>query len=288
MSSERADSRDYVTPFDISVACDVPRDLELPRDLPEEFAGLFLPRDSGAFGLPRFAPCMLILTRAELWIVPRRAEHTRIPLASLEALECGRILLLGWIGFQWSGFERTLRYNRHAANIVERFLGRLKMSWLPAAVVQQGVEPRVYGAEADLKFGYARSAELLSGERIVTEFFQPSTCRTEGHLGFRHRKRVPGDLLLLTDRRFLWITERRQSAYVPYGTIGRSAPAPALRQIRHEVLDGGSSLEIDMHAGTFWRVPLAPEMSEEAKKFAEEVTRAIRLFPTSRPGCLLR
>jgi hypothetical protein len=109
----------------------VPPDFELPPSLPPEFTGLFLPRDGGWFGLHRCPPRILILAESSLWIVPRQTTlYARVPLDQLDILEFGRILLLGWIGLQWDSRFETLPYNRHAAATVEKFLDRLKVSWL--------------------------------------------------------------------------------------------------------------------------------------------------------------
>jgi hypothetical protein len=228
MSWGRADSRDYITPFSIFGASDVPPDFELPPDLPGELMGLFLPRDVGWFALRASPPRLLILAGNSVWIVPRKTtRHTRIPLDRLEVLECGRILLLGWIGLHWEGREETLPYNRQAAVTVERFLDRLKDAWLGQPLPGARNEARAYGAELNLKFGNAICPELRPDERVAVQFFHPSICHERHRFGFRRQTRSAGDWVVLSNLRALWITERHRAGYEPYGTVSRSAPARA-------------------------------------------------------------
>jgi hypothetical protein len=274
MSWGRADSRDYIAPFSIFGSSDVPPDFELPPNLPPEFSGLFLPQDGAWFGRHRRPPRILILAERSVWIVPRQtARYIRVPLDQLEILECGRILLLGWIGLQWEGGAETLPYNRHAATTVERFLDRLKVLWLgqTPALTQSGA--RAYGAEPDLKFGYAQAAEMPRRERVAVQFFHQSACLTKRRLGLRRQTRSPGDLVILSDRRLLWITERHKGQYEPYGTVSRSAPIGAIQDIRFGLDEGKANLECLLRSGTVWRVALNDGEEDAARAFAEDAIR---------------
>jgi len=120
MSWRGADSRDYIIPFSIFREADLPSDFMLPPEMPREFAGIFLPQDRAAFAVRSFPPCLIILADEKIWIITRRStEPTSIPLARLDVLECGRILLLGWLDLQWAGASQTVRYNRRSAPTVE-------------------------------------------------------------------------------------------------------------------------------------------------------------------------
>lgn len=267
MSWGRTDSRDYITPFTMLGSADIPADFHLPPELPEEFSGVFLPQESARIGLNRCPPHVLIVANSILWILTRRSvESTCVPLPNLEALECGRILLLGWICFRWNGSEEVLRYNRHGAATVERFLSRLKVLWL--AKTCGSPRPQSFGDEPDLKFCYATSAELLMDEKPVVQFFHPSACRLERRFGFRHETRLAGDLLMLSDRRLLWITDRYRSAHDPYGTVSRSTPLSAIVGVRSRRIDSGTEIEIALRSGTAWRVPLDEGRESSASAFA--------------------
>ncbi len=271
------DSRDYITPFSIFNVDDVPPDFDLPPELPGQFTGLFLPQDAGWFALRRFPPRLVILAGDAVWIVPRKTTRaTRIALDRLETQECGRILLLGWIGLQWEGRAETLHYNRHAAFTVERFLDRLKDAWLGQGLPIMRTEARAYGAELDLKFGQAKCPELRRDERVAVHFFHPSLCLEKHRFGFRRQARSAGDLVILSNLRVLWITERHRAGYEPYGTVSRSAPVCAIQSIRSRLSEGKTSLECLLRCGTVWEVPLNHGEEEAAMAFAQDATHLVR------------
>jgi hypothetical protein len=122
------DSRDYICPLTINCLSDVPADFETPPGLPASACGLFLPRsDPDWLGRSAHPPSVVLLDRDFLFVIPHpaaRAHTVRWPLHELESIECGRILLLGWIRLKsWEG-QQFLPYNRRSAPIVERFLLR--------------------------------------------------------------------------------------------------------------------------------------------------------------------
>jgi len=275
MSWRGADSRDYIIPFSIFREADFPSDFTLPPGMPREFAGIFLPQDRAAFSLRSFPPCVIILADATIWIVTRRSvEHTAIPLARLEVLECGRILLLGWIGLLWDRGSQTVRYNRRSAPIVEKFLCTLKMSWLRSAFTSPIQSSQIFGPEPNLKFHNAASTELLADEARLLQFFQPPICSTRRRFGLRRETRKAADLLVLSDRRLLWMTDRRQSAQEQYGTVGKSAALRALKEVRANRSAGGVTIDIGLRSGTLWSVPVSEAWEDEAKAFAEMVGHA--------------
>jgi len=276
MSRKGADSRDYIIPFGIFREADVPCDFTLPPGMPGEFVGIFLPQDRAARALRRFPPCAVVLAGAAIWIVTRHStDYTVVPLASLEALECGRMLLLGWIGLQWNGGSQTLRYNRRTAPTVEEFLQRLKASWFKGMLGAPGEDARTFGIEPNLKFRNAASDELIPDEAPLLQFFQPPVCRMERHFGFRREIRKPGDFLILSNRRLLWITDRHRSVQDQYGSVARSAAVPALQRVRSNYVDGGLVIEIGLRSGALWSVPVAGKREDEAKAFTDMAGRAV-------------
>jgi hypothetical protein len=209
------DSRDYIWALTIHNASDVPADFGAPPAISDLVAGVFLPQSAPDWLRRRAYPArVLLLTHEALWVIahPRaKEEDLVIPLRDLEGLECGRILLIGWIGLRWGGLQRDLGYNRRGSQIVERFLTRLKASWLTGEI-QPAVElpaRRDYGTAVIDKFAYALETELIDNqERPLIRFFHPSIRRVRRYW-FSKETQSAGDLILLTDRRVLWITERR-------------------------------------------------------------------------------
>ncbi|MCW5978352.1 MAG: hypothetical protein KIT09_09760 [Bryobacteraceae bacterium] len=274
MPRRPTDSRDYVTPFGVSTAADAPRDFRLPAGLAAEFTGLFLPRDGGVFGPRGSPPSLLIVSGGVLWVLTRQsADRVRIPLPRLETLECGRLLLLGWIALHWDGHRRELRYNRREAAPVEWFLAEIKASWFAGVFAAPDRDARSFGMQPALKFRHARSIELLPGETPLIEIYDAPARTTVRRFGFRREIRPPGNLLLLTDRRILWIGDGYRSISDPYGTVSRSAPLSAVEALRLCRLDGGAAIEIVMHSGKLWRVSLKEAQEHSVRAFADAVAR---------------
>lgn len=279
------DSRDYICAFTIGSLPDVPADFGVREELSNLAAGLFLPQsDPDWLGRRAYPARILLLTPDSLRVVPHPSSNARgasVPLRELDVLECGRILLLGWIRLRWDGNEQTLRYNRRTALPVERFLARLKTCWLRP---ESGLHPPVgndYPPALTDKFKYALATEMIDDERTVACFFRPATRRTRRRFLARETWSA-GDLLLLTNRRVLWITDRREAAYEPHGTISRSAPLAALVEIRDRLSCRESRLEIVLSSGGIWHVPIGESWLRGAAIFAKMVCAGV--FPSLRSG----
>jgi len=155
------------------------------------------------------------------------------------------------------------------------------MSWLRGACTCPNQRSQKFGPEPNLKFRDAASTEMLAGEVRLLQFVQPPLCRTRRRFALRRETRNAGDLLMLSDRRLLWITDRRQSTQEQYGTVGKSAALPALKEVRANESDGGLSIDIGLRSGTLWSVPVAEEWEDEAMAFAEMVGRAVHAWDRS-------
>jgi len=276
------DSRDYVCAFAINGTGDVPADFESPPAVSDLLAGSFLPQSEPDWLRRRAYPArILLLTRDALWVIPHsRAKEQKflIPLRDLETLECGRILLLGWVGFRWGDVQQVLPYNRRCSLTVERFLTRLKTRWFTQEAHQPEAElplHRDYGAALNQKFEYALEAEMIDDdERPLIRFFQPSIRRVRRRF-FRYETWSAGDLVLLSRRRVLWITERRGAAYEPYGTVSYSAPLAALVDVRYRPAEDRPQLQVCLRSGESWQLPLDDGNEAEAQSFADAMRRAL-------------
>jgi hypothetical protein len=142
--------------------------------------------------------------------------------------------------------------------------------WLPARPQADVRLPSIFGAPLNVKFGYARSAELVLGDSPLAQFFQPAVCSTRRLLWFHQKSWSAGDLVAATSRRLLWITERRHGRYERYGTISHWAPLAAVAEVQCARADNGSELRITFRSGGSWRIPLG-ENEEEARAFAAAV-----------------
>jgi len=278
------DSRDYIWALTIHNASDVPADFGAPPAISDLVAGVFLPQSEPDWLRRRAYPArVLLLTHEALRVIahPRaKEEDLVIPLRDLEGLECGRILLIGWIGLRWGGLQRDLGYNRRGSQIVERFLTSLKASWL-AGEIQPAVElpaRRDYGKALADKFAYALETELIDNqERPLARFFHPSIRRARRW--FRKETRSAGDLILLTERRVLWITERRGVTRAAYGTVSYSAPFAAVADVSYRRPEREPELSIYLRSGESWRVPLDEGDETDAQIFADVIREALRRRP---------
>jgi hypothetical protein len=280
------DSRDYIWALTINNAGDVPADFDPPAAISDLVAGVFLPQSEPDWLRRRAYPArILLLTHEALWVVahPRAKEQTLVvPLRDIAALECGRILLIGWIGLRWGGLQQELGYNRRGSLIVEKFLATLKASWLATEIQQTEIElpgRRDYGTAPGSKFEYALETELIDDqERPRIRFFHPSILRARrGSFRnvFRKETRSAADLILLTQRRLLWITEHRGATCTPYGTVSCSAPFTAVADVSCQRAEHEPELRISLRSGEIWRLPLDDSDETEARLFAEVIRSAL-------------
>jgi len=241
MTLPATDSRHYIVILELRSAEDCPPDFELPDSLAGFDAGLFLPGDA-------WPPRVLLLERGALTIVshPSSAEPVhRWDMRQISSVESGHMLLKGWLRFTGSGFDYTVRYNTRGLPAVGRFMARFRSAFLRGARVRDAREVQI-GERLDIKFANALEAELDAAETLCRQFFQPPEVSK--------RRRLPGDLLALTDRRLLWITDRENGFRSRYGSIASYAPLDAVSHIALAP-DG---LQVDLNGSARWQVPIAP------------------------------
>ena len=265
------DSRHYTISFALQSLSEVPSDFDLPFDLGALEAGVFLPQDDADWlGRRKYPARVFLLTEREAVVAAHPAAGEpliRVPLNLIGSVECGRILLLGWIAFSWAGGNRNLPYNTRTRGPVEVYMERFMDRWLPAAPGPQERRHNAARKPLNLKFEYARSAALLPGEAPLVQFFRPVSCTTR-RLGVLRRKTwSAGDLLMATSRRLLWITERNKGQYEAYGTVSHSVPLASIADLRTKWAADRGALEIVACSGISWHIPLRDGDEPEAREF---------------------
>jgi hypothetical protein len=274
------DSRQYLFAYLIRSLDDVPADFPIPVGDSGFQLGLFLPRDEPDwFGRSAYPTRILLLSGRAIVILshPKMSEPViRIPLEELPFAEAGHMLLIGWLRFVVKGSEHELSYNTRSARPVEEFLRILRAEYLPGTLDMNPGGPLGFGGPLDLKFRNAEYFELDAGERVLFRFFSPTTKKIRRHWIFRWESWVPGDLVALTNRRVLWITDRVQERYAAYGTVTRSAPVGALTQLTCQGTSEDCALLVAFSSEASWRIPLPLEMQAEAHRFAEEGRSVVR------------
>lgn len=276
------DSRDYISAFLINAVADVPGDFESLPEIPDLIAGLFLPQSELDWLRRRAHPArVLLLTSGALWVIPHsqsKDQRLRIPLRDLQILECGRILLLGWIGLRWGDLQQRLSYNRRGSPAVEKFLTRLKARWLTDTGNQTKIEAPShgdYGAVLTGKFKHALATEMIDDvERPLIRFFHPSIRRVRRRF-FRYETWSAGDLIAVSQRRVLWITERRATMFEPYGTVSYSAPLAELLDVDCCPVERGLQLRVRLRSGQSWQFPFENSDEADAQSFAHAIRTAL-------------
>ncbi|HTX37912.1 MAG TPA: hypothetical protein VME43_22940 [Bryobacteraceae bacterium] len=272
------DSRQYILALELRALDDCPADFAVPPPLAGFEAGLFLPRDDPDwFGRSAYPPRILLLKDGALHILshPSVGEPAgQCVLRRVSAVESAHMLLKGRLRFSGPGFDYTVRYNTRGFPAVARFLGRLRQEVLGSTGAPEA-PPVDFGGALDLKFANALSRELDAPEAVEVQLFQaPREVRLRSWL-LRRRRSMPGDLLALTSRRLLWITDRDKSSRARYGSIARYAPLDAVEGIAAAAGGGGPAVQVTLNHGLSWQIPFAGEAAEDCRQPAEEFAAAL-------------
>ena len=220
------------------------------------------------------------------------------------------MLLKGWLRFIGSGFDYSVRYNTRGTPSVCEFMTRFRGEYLCGVVngfvagdaavraLEAGADTLLTPADADvairavgvrpcdshevrlgerldIKFANALEAELDSAERVQLQVFQPPEERAPKRRWLRRTRPGAGDLLALTDRRLLWITDREKGFRSRYGSIASYTPFDAATNVALTA----DHLQVDLPGGVAWHVPVKPAYG----KAVEELAAAIANARTSSP-----
>lgn len=277
---EEADSRQYQFAFVAYCWDELPADFEVPQAARGFRSALFLPRhDCGWFGRSLYPPRVILLYPDAVEIRAHRAYDegpTRIPLRELQFVELGRILLSGWLRFAGERSDRRLLYNTVSSLPVGRFLADLRAAFVPAqaASAHHGAQ---LGEPLNLKFLNASRDELSSGEELLVQFFHAAR-RTVRRIGpFKRESWSASDLLGITDRRMLWITDRHCGRYQHYGSVTSFAPLASVSGCACAGSQCGVSIVVTLGgSGAVWQIPVPLEFEDEARRFAQAAENRIR------------
>jgi len=263
------DSRQYITAFELHST----PDFELPSTPAIFDAGIFLPRDDPDwFGRSSYPPRILLLKNNALHLISHPAVQqppSRWELAQISAVESGHLLLKGWLRFTGPGFDCTIRYNTRGFPPVYAFIRHIRTQLLKAT--SAGPWPATKATTLAIKFTNALARELDPEEIVVLQFFQPPRQVQSGVWPLSRRRSIAGDLLALTPRRLLWITDRERGYYSRFGTIASYAPLDGVVSIGLS----GDTLQVDLNNGSVWQLPTAPENREANQRIAAHFAAAL-------------
>lgn len=270
------DSRQYRFAYLIRSRQDFPEDFP-PLSANALFPALFLPR-GGADWLGRSAnPPRVILCTSEGLEVHFHPESSSapafFPCNEYLSIQTGRMLLIGWIRFASKDADLRLPYSRRVDEPVHIFLGMLRARFLSPDRALPG-DRACLGDAPDLKFQNALNHEIDEGEiERVRLFIGPRTHRS-GYWPFRIRRSTPGQLIALTDRRLLWITESFERTRALYGSVTCYAHPG---NVAH--LEADSRLSISLRNGKTWILDIPEEMRKDAREFASMAEACIMTRP---------
>lgn len=265
-----ADSRDYVIAYEIHSNDGLPPDFHASSTLGFFDAAVFLPRgDPHVFGRSSYPPRLLALTGDRLTILPHPSANEQAQFLALQRLcfiESGHVLLRGWLRFTGRDFDRNLFYNRRDAGLVEAFLAKIRANFLGTSGASGGNATIDLGDPLDFKFRHALEEELTSDEVAQAVLFRP--VREYERALLRRRRRWPADLIALTSKRLLWITDLHGSGHAYYGSIARYSALANIARIQRESEGNKRILRVDFHCSEQpWEIPLAEEHYESATWF---------------------
>lgn len=269
------DSRRYIFSYPIRSEDDSPADFPI-RPFEKSFrAGVFLPRDDPDwFGRSRNPPRILLLDGGAIVVLTHPRQNSapiRISLPDLVFFEVGHILLIGWLRFVTTEFQIDLPYNTRSERPVIELLDLLAETYLSGGEECLRGEAVAFGPPLDIKFGNRLAAALRKDERLQVRWFSPPFTASRRWGPLRVRSEVAGDLVVLTNRRVLWIADRWRGYYERYGSVSRTAPLHCLTGARCQRTGDRRDLTISFRRGPSWNVPLVPSAYEEAEAFAEKL-----------------
>jgi hypothetical protein len=263
------DSRQYRFAYLIRSRKDFPEDFP---NLTERtlFPALFLPRDGTDWFARATNPPRVVLFTGETLDVHFHPESGRPPASfrcdEYLSIQTGRLLLIGWIRFASKEADLTLPYNRRVDEPVDLFLGMLRARLLSS----DGDPPpdvAVLGDAMNLKFQNTLNHEIDKGEVQRARLFIAPRRHPSGHWPFRINRMTPGNLIALTDRRLLWITESYQLACVLYGSVTCYAHLDNVADVETGSADAVSRLSISLRNGKVWNLDIPGELWAEAYQF---------------------
>jgi hypothetical protein len=268
------DSRQYRFGFLIASLDDYPADFDAVS-LGENFRiALFLPRDdAGWFGRSRYPPRVVMVSGDAIEVRPHPASREHpigFRLSELQFIECGHILLQGWLRFVAVRYDVTLAYNTGSSSCIDEFLAELRAAVTPPPAAETAAEPTRFGEPLDLKFTNALRYELAPGECARIQLFNPAKLKAWRWGVVRRETWSAGDLLVLTSRRLLWIADRSLGRHQRYGTVTSYAPIRSLQSWRCGRAGETSELVFRFVRGSEWRVPVPASLEGAAAGFLNE------------------
>jgi hypothetical protein len=266
-------SLQYRFPYLIRSGADFPRDFR-PCSETTFFPGLFLPGDDPDwFGRSVNPPRIILLSgdRVEVHFHPEANKATvLLPTSPRLSIQTGRALLVGWIGFASSDVNISLGYNRRVDEPVGLFLAALRSRLLPRGS-GDSIDPIVLGDDVDLKLQNALQDEIEPDETEQVRFVIAPNERRDPHGFLRRIRSTPGEALVLTNRRLIWITESCRGWRDRYRTMISYAHPDNVGLVVVNSENRMDRLVVNLRNSKVWSIHIPAHLSSDARKFAARV-----------------
>jgi hypothetical protein len=128
--------------------------------------------------------------------------------------------------------------------------------------------PALLGDAPTLKFQNALDYEIDTGEMERARLFIAPRLQPSGHWPFRIKRWTPGNLIALTDRRLLWITESHQRGRKLYGSFTCYAHPDNIAHVETGSADTMFRLSVSLRNGKIWKLSIPEELRMDAREFA--------------------
>lgn len=282
-SDTDVDSRWYRFGFSLSKPEDAPRDFPIPQTASIFSAAFFMPGEShSSYDKGIYPPRIFTLSGDEIAIYAHPSSEEspfifRIP--ELISIESAKLLLFGYIKFQTETSTHLFRYNVVEKRYMDSFLACVRDLWL--------APERTTGYQTDnpqfenltLRFRYALKKELDPQEEYQAHVYLEVKNEHRGKSLFRSsahaRQQISGDMLILTNRRLLWITNRIAGMHESYGYIARYIPHRRVKSFVLERDATASTLTCNIDGGEPWNIIVPNDYAVSAEEFSTDVMRGI-------------
>jgi len=182
------------------------------------------------------------------------------------------MLLLGWMDIVAISARHRVEYNTRCFQPTEAFRRELQRAVFRSTAKQ--FQPAAHFGDDfdDIKFSRAGDSELNTREDVVLSFLSLPRRLSRRRWLIQGEVWQPGDFVICTDRRFIWITDRYRGLCERYGRVIRSARLEDFRHADVRSAEQQATLSVRFDNDQ-WDVSIPAVLGAAAVGFAGAVNR---------------